>query len=307
MEYWSSGPQHSTAPILQFSNLTHMLIIEQVLAMRRWSEAERRQGRRIVFVPTMGFLHEGHHCLVRDAKKRGDRVVVSIFVNPTQFSPSEDFAGYPRDFERDRGLLERENVDVLFHPGVEVMFPAGTQTHVEVEKLSLLLCGDARPGHFRGVATVVTKLFNIVLPHVAVFGEKDYQQLQLIRRMVRDLSMDVEIVGHPIVRESDGLAMSSRNSYLTPEERRAAACLSQSLCKAERLFKRGETSARLIIELVLSELAKQPLANVEYIKLCDAETLAELDEIRGTALLALAVRIGRARLIDNRLLGRLGD
>lgn len=284
-----------------------MQIIEQVLAMRRWSEAERRQGRRIAFVPTMGFLHEGHLCLVRDAKKRGDRVVVSIFVNPTQFSPSEDFAGYPRDFERDCGLLEKENIDVLFHPAVEAMYPAEAQTHVEVEQLSQTLCGALRPGHFRGVATVVTKLFNIVLPHVAVFGEKDYQQLQLIRQMVRDLSMDIEIVGHPIVREPDGLAMSSRNSYLTAEERRAALCLSQSLCKAERSFKRGETSARLIIELVLSELAKQPLANVEYVKLCDAETLAELDEIRGTAVLALAVRLGRARLIDNRLLGRLGD
>jgi pantoate--beta-alanine ligase len=284
-----------------------MQIIEQVLAMRRWSEAERRQGRRIVFVPTMGFLHEGHLCLVRDAKKRGHRVVVSIFVNPTQFSPSEDFAGYPRDFERDHGLLEKENIDVLFYPAVEAMYPAEAQTHVEVEQLSLPLCGAMRPGHFRGVATVVTKLFNIVLPHAAIFGEKDYQQLQVIRQMVRDLCMDVEIVGHPIVREPDGLAMSSRNSYLTPEERRAAVCLSQSLCKAERLFNRGETSARSIVERVSSELAKQPLAKVEYVKLCDAETLAQVDEIRGTALLALAVRIGRARLIDNRVLGRPGD
>jgi pantoate--beta-alanine ligase len=284
-----------------------MQIIEQVSAMRRWSEVERRQGRRIVFVPTMGFLHEGHLCLVRDAKQRGDRVVVSIFVNPTQFSPSEDFAGYPRDFERDRGLLEKENIDVLFHPAVDALYPAGAQTHIEVERLSLPLCGAMRPGHFRGVATVVAKLFSIVLPHAAIFGEKDYQQLQVVRQMVRDLCMDVEIVGHPIVREPDGLAMSSRNSYLTPEERRAAVCLAQSLCKAERLFKRGETSARLIVERVSSELAKQPLVQVEYVKLCDAETLAELDEIRGTALLALAARMGRARLIDNRLLGRPGD
>ena len=279
-----------------------MQIIEQIAAMRDWSENERRQGRRIVFVPTMGFLHEGHLCLVRDARKRGHRVVVSIFVNPTQFSPSEDFAGYPRDFERDRGLLEKEQIDVLFHPPVAEMYPAGVETHVEVERLSLPLCGAARSGHFRGVATVVTKLFNIVLPHAAIFGEKDYQQLQVIRQLVRDLSMNVEIVGHPIVRESDGVAMSSRNSYLTPDERRAAVCLSQSLCKAERLFRRGEKSARAIIDRVASVLAEQPLAQVEYVKLCDAETLTDIDQIRGTALLALAVRIGRARLIDNRLL-----
>ncbi|HLF24174.1 MAG TPA: pantoate--beta-alanine ligase [Burkholderiales bacterium] len=270
--------------------------------MRDWSENERRQGRRIVFVPTMGFLHEGHLCLVRDARKRGHRVVVSIFVNPTQFSPSEDFAGYPRDFERDRGLLEKEQIDVLFHPPVAEMYPAGVETHVEVERLSLPLCGAARSGHFRGVATIVTKLFNIVRPHAAIFGEKDYQQLQVIRQLVRDLSMNVEIVGHPIVRESDGVAMSSRNSYLTPDERRAAVCLSQSLCKAERLFRRGEKSARAIIDRVASVLAEQPLAQVEYVKLCDAETLTDIDQIRGTALLALAVRIGRARLIDNRLL-----
>jgi pantoate--beta-alanine ligase len=284
-----------------------MLIIEHIAEMRGWTEAERRQGRRIVFVPTMGFLHEAHLCLVRDGKKRGDRVVVSIFVNPTQFTPSEDFAGYPRDFDRDRGLLEKESVDVLFHPPVEAMYPAGAQTHVEVAQLSLPLCGAGRPGHFRGVATVVTKLFHIVLPHVAIFGEKDYQQLQVIRQMVRDLSMGIEIVGHPIVRERDGLAMSSRNSYLTAEERRAAVCLSESLCAAERLFQRGETSARAIVELVLSELAKQPLANVEYVKLCDAETLADVDEVGGAAVLALAVRVGRARLIDNRVLGRTGD
>ena len=253
-------------------------------------------------MPTMGFLHEGHLCLVRAARKRGDRVVVSIFVNPTQFSPGEDFAAYPRNFARDHELLENENVDVLFHPAVEEIYPAGGQTHVEVEKLSLPLCGASRPGHFRGVATVVTKLFNIVLPHVAIFGEKDFQQLQIIRQLARDLSMDVEIVGHPIVREPDGLAMSSRNSYLTPEERHAALCLSQSLCKAERLFRRGETYAPAIVRLVLSEIAKQPLAAVEYVKICDAQTLDELEEINRPAVLALAVRIGRARLIDNKTL-----
>jgi len=281
-----------------------MQIIESISAMRRWSADERRQHRRIALVPTMGYLHEGHLALMREAKQRSDRVVVSIFVNPAQFSPSEDFAAYPRDLERDRGLLENENIDALFLPSTDEMYPAGAQTHVEVEKLSLPLCGAVRPEHFRGVATVVAKLFNIVQPQVAIFGDKDYQQLQVIRRMARDLSMDVEIVGHPIVREPDGLAMSSRNAYLTPEERRAALCLSRSLCKAERFLRRGETSASALLALVRAELAKEPLAQVEYVKLCDTESLDDLERVEGTALLALAVRFGRARLIDNRVLRR---
>jgi pantoate--beta-alanine ligase len=281
-----------------------MQIIESISAMRRWSADERRQHRRIALVPTMGYLHEGHLALVRDAKERGDRVVVSIFVNPMQFSPSEDFAAYPRDLERDRRLLENEDLDAHFLPSTEEMCPAGAQTRVEVEKLSLPLCGAARPDHFRGVATVVAKLFNIVQPQVAIFGEKDYQQLQVIRRMVRDLSMDVEVVGHPIVRDPDGLAMSSRNAYLTAEERRAALCLSRSLCKAERFLRRGETSASALLGLVHAELAKEPLAEIEYVKLCDPETLDEVERVEDAALLALAVRFGRARLIDNRVLRR---
>ncbi len=304
MECWSNE-NGSNTPSLQYSNLlSSMQIIESISAMREWGESERRHPHRIVLVPTMGFLHEGHLCLVRDAKRRGDRVVVSIFVNPKQFGPTEDFAAYPRDLERDVGLLEKEGVDILFHPSVEGMYPAGAQTHIEVEKLSLSLCGAARPGHFRGVATVVAKLFNIVRPHVAIFGEKDYQQLQVIRRMVRDLSMDVEIVGHPTIREADGLAMSSRNAYLTPEERLAAVCLSRSLCKAERLLRRGETSAQALLSLVRGELEREPLARVEYVKLCDAETLEDMDRIADLALLALAVRFGKARLIDNRVLSR---
>ena len=282
-----------------------MRIIEDIAAMREWSEAERRAGRRIAFVPTMGFLHRGHLCLVRDAKARGDRLVVSIFVNPTQFGPGEDFSGYPRDFERDCALLESEGVDALFHPSVEEMYPRGGQTRVDVEPLSLSLCGASRPGHFRGVATVVTKLFNIVLPHLAVFGEKDYQQLQVIRRLVRDLSLGVEIVGHLIVREADGLAMSSRNAYLSEAERLAAVCLSRALCKAERLFKRGELSARALVRNALAEIEKEPLASVEYVRLCDAETLDEIAVIDDAAVLALAVRIGKARLIDNRVFQRL--
>jgi len=279
-----------------------MIVIEPISDMREWSEAQRRAGRRIVFVPTMGFLHQGHLCLVRDARLRGDLVVASIFVNPTQFAPGEDFGAYPRDFERDRQMLEAEGVDVLFHPSGAQIYPAGAQTFVEVEKLSAALCGAVRPGHFRGVATVVAKLFNIVQPHAAIFGEKDYQQLQVIRRMVGDLAMDVEIIGHPIVREADGLAMSSRNCYLTAAERQAAVCLPRALCKAERLFRRGETAAAAIVNLVATELGKEPLANVEYVQLCDAETLDQVAELRAPAVLALAVRIGKARLIDNRML-----
>jgi pantoate--beta-alanine ligase len=282
-----------------------MRIIENIAEMRAWSEAERRAGKRIAFVPTMGFLHRGHLCLVRDAKARGDRLVVSIFVNPTQFSPGEDFSGYPRDFQRDCELLEAEGVDALFHPSVEEMYPPGAQTRVEVARLSLPLCGASRLGHFRGVATVVTKLFNIVLPHLAVFGEKDYQQLQVIRRLVRDLSLGVEIIGHPIVREADGLAMSSRNAYLSEPERAAAVCLSRALCRTERLFKRGEFSAPALVRSAFAELEKEPLATVEYVKLCDAETLDEIDVIDDAAVLALAVRIGKARLIDNRVFQRL--
>ena len=279
-----------------------MQIIELISDMRQWSERQRRGRQRIVLVPTMGFLHEGHLCLMREARRRGDMVVASIFVNPTQFTPGEDFATYPRDFERDRRMLDAENVDVLFHPSVAQIYPVGAQTFVEVERLSLPLCGSVRPGHFRGVATVVAKLFNIVQPHLAIFGEKDYQQLQVIRRMVSDLAMDVEIVGHPIVREADGLAMSSRNAYLTSAERQAALCLSRALCKAERLVRRGEVTAAKIVDRVRAELDNEPLVAVEYVKLCDVETLDEVDKIGEPALLALAARIGKARLIDNRVL-----
>jgi len=289
--------QHSNSDCKRF-----MQIIEQIADMRAWSEGEQRQGRRIVFVPTMGSLHEGHLTLVRDAKTRGERVVVSIFVNPMQFGPSEDFAKYPRDLEHDRAMLESLAIDGLFHPTVAEMYPDGYETHIDVENLSLPLCGAVRPGHFRGVATVVAKLFNIVRPHVAIFGEKDFQQLQVVRRLVRDLSMDVEIVGHPIVREADGLAMSSRNAYLTSDERRAAVCLSRALCKADRHVRRGETSAAALLRVVAAELGQEPLAQVEYTKLCDPDTLQEVDRVQGAAVLALAARFGRARLIDNRVI-----
>jgi pantoate--beta-alanine ligase len=281
-----------------------MRIIERVQDMYEWSESERREGRRIALVPTMGFLHEGHLCLVRDGKTRGDRLVVSIFVNPAQFAPEEDFVSYPRDFARDRRLLENEGVDILFHPSVKEIYPQGYETYVNVEKLSALLCAAQRPGHFRGVATVIAKLFNIVRPDIAIFGEKDYQQLLIIRRLVRDLNFAVEIIGHPIVREPDGLAMSSRNAYLSVEERQAAQCLSRSLRKAKCLVEKGIVDAAAIIEAVKTEMDREPLVSVDYVKLCDLVTLEDLHRIVDAALLALAVRIGRARLIDNTVLRR---
>lgn len=279
-----------------------MKVIEKVSQMRSWSEAERCAGRRIVLVPTMGALHAGHLALVREGKKSGDRVVVSLFVNPAQFAPGEDYGSYPRDLERDRLLLERERVDVLFHPPAEAMYPNGHQTHVEAEPLGRFLCGLSRPGHFRGVTTVVAKLFNIVRPHAAIFGLKDYQQFQIVRRMVADLHFDVEIIGHPIIREKDGLAMSSRNAYLDAREREAARCLHRSLKKAALLVRRGEREAGCIVSAVKEEIEREPLARVEYVSLCDPRSLEELEAIDGEGLLALAVRIGKARLIDNTLL-----
>jgi pantoate--beta-alanine ligase len=279
-----------------------MKIIETIGEMRSWSDAERRRAQRIVFVPTMGFLHEGHLALVRAAQKFGERRVVSIFVNPSQFAPNEDFSAYPRDFERDLELLRNQGVDVVFYPSVEQMYPRGFDTHVEVEGLSARLCGAFRPGHFQGVATVVAKLFNIVQPHTAIFGCKDYQQLQVIRRMVKDLSLAIEIVGHPTVREPDGLAMSSRNAYLNTAERRAALCLSRSLRRAECMVKAGERGAAAILERVRAEVAPEPLARLEYASLIDPESLMEVEEVGESAVLALAVWIGKARLIDNVML-----
>ncbi len=279
-----------------------MRVISHIREMQAWSEAVRREGRRIVLVPTMGFLHEGHLSLVREGRKRGDLLVVSLFVNPKQFAPDEDYKNYPRDLERDRKLLEKEEVDILFHPFVEEMYSKGYQTHVEVEKVSQFLCGAFRPGHFRGVATVVAKLFNIVRPHVALFGLKDYQQFQIIRRTVKDLNFDIEIVGHPIVREKDGLAMSSRNAYLSRQEREAALCLYRSLKGAESLVCRGERESGRIVAAVKAEMDKEPLARVEYISLCHPVSLEEVKKIDDEALLALAVWIGKARLIDNTIL-----
>jgi pantoate--beta-alanine ligase len=279
-----------------------MKIIEHIQDMQRWSEAERCAGRRIVLVPTMGFLHEGHLRLVREGKKHGDRLAVSIFVNPAQFAPNEDYAAYPRDLRRDRNLLDREAVDVLFCPSTEEMYGAGFETYVNVEGLSPLLCGASRPGHFRGVATVVAKLFNIVRPHVAVFGLKDFQQFRIVGRMVSDLNFDIELIGHPIVREEDGLAMSSRNAYLSPEERKAALSLSRSLKKAQSIVSQGERESPGILAAVRAEIEKEPQVRIDYVQLADPISLQPVDRIEREALLALAAWVGKARLIDNTLL-----
>jgi len=274
-------------------------VIEQVRAMQAWADKVRREGKRIGLVPTMGCLHEGHLSLIRLARKRTDVVVVSIFVNPTQFGPTEDFEKYPRTFDRDRELVEQAGGEIIFAPGVEEMYPPGFDTSVTVARLTKGLCGASRPGHFRGVTTVVTKLLCAAKPHVAVFGQKDFQQAAVIRRMVRDLNLDVEIVTAPIVREADGLAMSSRNAYLSPKERRDARVLFQSLEKAEKMVRDGEREASEIIAAMKTEIEAKPAARIDYVAVVDAETLEPVTHLKGRALVALAVWIGKTRLIDN--------
>ncbi|MEA5112840.1 MAG: pantoate--beta-alanine ligase [Geobacteraceae bacterium] len=275
-----------------------------VAEMHRFSSVAKAEGKSISFVPTMGFLHEGHASLIREARKRGDVCVVSIFVNPAQFGAGEDFQSYPRDLERDSEIAVKNGVDVLFVPGAGEMYPKGFQTYVNVEEISLPLCGASRPGHFRGVATVVTKLFHIVKPDSAFFGEKDYQQLAVIRRLVKDLNMDVEIVGMPTVREPDGLALSSRNAYLSPAERKSALCLSRAISAALELYMSGERSVPLLRNEALRIIGEEPAARVDYVELRDGESLADVDTADDGTVLALAVRIGATRLIDNRMLGR---
>ncbi|MFQ5585566.1 MAG: pantoate--beta-alanine ligase [Thermodesulfobacteriota bacterium] len=267
--------------------------------MREMATLARREGRRVALVPTMGYLHEGHVALLKRGRELGDLLVMSLFVNPIQFGPTEDYATYPSDLETDMKQAGRAGVDIIFKPDRESLYPDGFQTFVEVRRLQRNLCGLFRPGHFIGVATVVLKLFNIVRPHVAVFGEKDYQQLAVIRQMVADLNLDIEIEGHPIVREPDGLAMSSRNSYLTPQERDSAASLYRALCRGRELFDDGEREATVVINGMKEVLSREPAVAVEYVKVCDNEAIEDIYEIRGSALLAIAARIGRTRLFDN--------
>jgi pantoate--beta-alanine ligase len=277
-----------------------MRVIESVAEMQQF--ARERRGE-IALVPTMGYLHDGHASLMVEAKKRAKTVVASIFVNPTQFGVNEDLDSYPRDLERDKKVAEAAGVDVIFAPKASDMYPNGYQSWVNLEDLTTQLCGASRPGHFRGVTTVVTKLFNIVMPRVALFGKKDFQQLAVIRRMVRDLNMDIEIVGMPIVRESDGLAMSSRNTKLDPEQRRSALCLSRSLAAARQAFRAGERSVAALRGTALALIEAETAASVDYLEFRDPDTLLPLDQADERTLLALAVRVGAVRLIDNCILG----
>jgi len=279
-----------------------MLELETPAAMREWADRARAGGRRIGLVPTMGYLHDGHLSLIAEARRRASACVASIFVNPMQFSAAEDLSAYPRDLDRDRAALAAAGVDVLYAPTADDMYPAGFQTEVTVTRVSAGLCGRSRPGHFRGVATVVTKLFNAVKPHVAVFGAKDFQQLAVIRRMAADLDLGIEIVGAPIVREADGLAMSSRNAYLSTAERVAARCLSRALAAGSDAYAGGVRGADVVLERVRAVLSAEPLARVDYAELVDAETIEPVPTIERPTLLALAVQIGRARLIDNTVL-----
>ncbi len=280
-----------------------MRLLHDPHEMQQTALAFRRQGKRIAFVPTMGFLHEGHASLLREGRKRGDLLVLSIFVNPTQFGPNEDLDRYPRNLEGDCALAEACGVDIVFAPTAAGMYPPGFQTTVSLGPLTEPLCGASRPGHFNGVAVVVTKLFGIVLPDVALFGKKDFQQLAIIRQMTVDLNLPVEIVGMPIVRELDGLAMSSRNSYLSPEERQQALCLSRAVQQVRALFVQGETSVDRLLSAARAQIEAVPAAVIEYLELRDATTLSLARQADQGTLLALAVRIGSTRLIDNTLLG----
>jgi len=276
-----------------------MKIIEQPQDMQRISQNLRLAGETIGFVPTMGAFHEGHLSLMRAARKACSQVVVSLFVNPTQFGRGEDLSRYPRTFEKDAELAEQVGVDFLFAPTEQAMYPDGYATYVEVERLTEVLCGVARPTHFRGVTTIVTKLFNIVRPHKAFFGQKDAQQTIVIRRMVEDLNMDIEIVELPIAREPDGLAMSSRNKYLNAEERKEAVVLYQSLEEARRLIESGERDAGRIKEAMGRVIRSAPHAEIDYVEVVSTSTLEPLEKLQGETLVAVAVRIGQSRLIDN--------
>jgi len=280
-------------------------VIRTVAELRLRTQKCGSLGRRIGLVPTMGYLHEGHAQLIRRARQECGLVVASVFVNPTQFGPREDLDKYPRDLPRDLEVAGAAGADLVFAPGVAEVYPEGYCTYVEVRGLSEVLCGASRPGHFRGVTTVVTKLFNMVGPDRAYFGQKDYQQTVVIRRMVQDLNLPVEVVVVPTVREPDGLAMSSRNVYLSPAERQAAAILPRTLALAEAALQRGERDGLRLQGLLRESLRAEPLAQLDYIAVADPDTLTPLERIEGRVLVALAVTIGRTRLIDNALFDAL--
>jgi len=279
-----------------------MEIVRNINRMKEAVKELRLQGKTLGLVPTMGYLHEGHLSLVRASLGETDATVVSIFVNPTQFGPGEDFREYPRDWNRDAALLEELGTDYLFYPGQEEMYPAGYRTYIEVHSLQDKLCGRSRPGHFRGVCTVVLKLFSIVQPDTAYFGQKDAQQTIILKRMAKDLNLDVRIEVLPIVREDDGLALSSRNVYLNAEQRRAALCLHMSLKEAENMIAQGERQTASLIRRMEKIIQAEPLAQIDYVDIVDTESLDSSLEIREGTLIAVAVRIGKVRLIDNLLI-----
>ncbi len=275
-----------------------MEIIRTPAEMTAWANQVLASGQTIGLVPTMGFFHAGHLCLMRKAREKADRTVVSLFVNPIQFGANEDLARYPRDFSRDSQLAEAEGVDVLFAPEVQAMYPPEAGTRVIVSGVTEGLCGASRPGHFAGVATVVAKLFHIIKPHCAVFGRKDFQQLAVLERMVADLNWDVEIIGHPIVREEDGLAMSSRNTYLSAQERQTALCLFRAIGHARRRVRTGLVEAKVLL-LEVEALLQQEAVTIEYVSLVDQATLQPQAVLRKGTVLAMAIKVGATRLIDN--------
>ena len=278
-----------------------MKIVETVKEVREQVKEWKKQGLTVGFVPTMGYLHEGHKSLMDAARKGNDKVVVSIFVNPMQFGPTEDLATYPRDLDHDAALCESAGVDLIFHPEAEEMYEKDFCSFVDMTGLTEGLCGKTRPIHFRGVCTVVNKLFNIVTPDHAYFGQKDGQQLAVIKRMVRDLNMDIEIIGCPIVREEDGLAKSSRNTYLSSEERKAALILSKTVALGKELAK-TEKDANKVVEAMKKNIETEPLAKIDYVEAVDALSMAPVEKLEGTCMLAMAVYIGKTRLIDNTLI-----
>lgn len=278
-----------------------MIICKRISEVREILKGQREKGSRISLVPTMGYLHRGHLTLVEEAKRDGAFVVMTIFVNPLQFGPKEDFSSYPRDLERDAKLAEEAGVDILLNPEVEEMYPSKNLTHVEVGELGDSLCGASRPGHFRGVTTVVSKLFHIVQPDRAYFGQKDFQQYLIIRRMVRDLNFPIEIIAVPIVREEDGLALSSRNVYLSPEQRTEALVLNRSLQAAEEWIRDGERRAEVIEERIKEKIRSESSGEIDYVEIRSAETLGKAIDINELVVIALAVRFGATRLIDNKI------
>lgn len=276
-----------------------MKVVTTVAEVREQVKAWKKEGKSVGFVPTMGYLHEGHGSLISAAKKGNDKVVVSIFVNPMQFGPTEDLESYPRDLEKDSAFCESLGADLIFHPEPSEMYHEGFSSYVDMSVLTEELCGLSRPVHFRGVCTVVNKLFNIVQPDRAYFGQKDAQQLAIIRHMVDDLNMDIEIVGCPIIREEDGLAKSSRNTYLSAEERQAALVLSKSIALGRQMVEDGETSTKAVIDAMTSLIEKEPLAKIDYVKAVDGLTMQQIDTVKKPMLVAIAVYIGKTRLIDN--------